>query len=124
MVAEISDNQIWAVNALLEHEQINKNDCEMLHKNINFQSVNISIFKTLRQPWVMFDLEGESKKSTQHFCITFQKVSLLVLSYTSIGQNEMFQGLKWGIVRLCTSKILGDIGKNRIYQFFVFHTFT
>ena len=69
-------------------------------------------------------LEGESKKSVQSFCITFQKLSFLVLSYTSIGQNEMFQGLKWGIVLLCTSKILGDIGKNWIHQFFVFHTFS
>ena len=67
---------------------------------------------------------GWIKKNAQHFCIKFQKVSLLVLSYTSIGLNKMFQGLKWGIVLLCTSKILGDIGKNKIHQFFVFHTFS
>ena len=93
-------------------------DISCLISNFNLQCLRLLFQQELKV------LEGESKKSAQDFCITFQKVSLLVLSYTSIGQNEMFQGLKCGIVRLSTLKILGDIGKNRIHQFFVFRTFS
>ena len=37
-----------------------------------------------------------------------QKISILALKVIKEGQNEMFRGLIWGIVRRCMSNITGD----------------
>ena len=45
-------------------------------------------------------------------------------TFSSNGLNEMFQGLKQGIVRLCILIMIGDMDYMRLHQFFVSHTFT
>ena len=45
-------------------------------------------------------------------------------TFTSKGPNEMFQGLKQGIVRLCILSMIGDMDYMRLHQFFVSDTFT
>ena len=46
------------------------------------------------------------------FCLITQKVSTLEKNVSSKGQIDLFRGLKWGIVRLCSSKNAGDMARN------------
>ena len=64
------------------------------------------------------------KKVDNKFCNIFSKPSLLRSIFTSNGPNEMFQGLKQGIIRLCILIIIGDMAYMRLHEFFVSHTFT
>ena len=50
-----------------------------------------------------FVLETGAKKTELAFCHIAQKVLPLEKFYSSKGQNDLFQGLKWGIVRICRS---------------------
>ena len=46
------------------------------------------------------------------FCLITQKVSTLEKNVSSEGQIDLFRGLKWGTVRLCSLKNTGDMAKN------------
>ena len=46
------------------------------------------------------------------FCLITQKVSILKKNVSSKGQIDLFRGLKWGTVRLCSLKNTGDMAKN------------
>ena len=52
------------------------------------------------------------KKIGHVFCSADQEISLLVLKWITKGQINLFQALKWGIVRLCSSNIFGDTSIN------------
>ena len=46
------------------------------------------------------------------FHLIAQKLSTLEQTLLSKGQIDLFRGLKWGIVRLCSSKNAGDMARN------------
>ena len=52
-----------------------------------------------------------------------QKILPLEKFYAPKGQNDLFQGLKWGIVRICRSTGSWDMAKNIWYQVFQFSRF-
>jgi len=51
------------------------------------------------------------KKIGHMFCLITQKVSTLEKNVSSKGQIDLFRGLKWGTVRLCSPKNTGDMAK-------------
>ena len=55
------------------------------------------------------------KKVDNKFCIIFSKPSLLGSTISSNGPNEMFQGLKQGIIRCCILNIIGDMALMRLH---------
>ena len=50
-------------------------------------------------------------------------VSILALKWITKGQNNLFQALKWGIVRLCSLNIFGDTSINVKILFLQFFEF-
>ena len=75
--------------------------------------------KTLYQ----YIIKSEEKKTAHTFCLITRKGSTLDKNLFSKGQIDLFRGLKWGIVRLCSSNITGDTIKNHKNWFFKKHEF-
>ena len=73
----------------------------------------------LRKPnWeVMFQLEGDEKKSLQDILLSTAKVINLRVKSQARGQNNRSIALKWGIVHLCNSRGLGDMTKKKKHHF-------
>ena len=63
-------------------------------------------------------LKSEEKKTRHLFGFISQKISILALKVIRKGENEMFKWLIWGIVRICRSKIAGDMARNPKKSFF------
>ena len=68
-------------------------------------------------------LKSGAKKIGHVFCSADQEISLLALKWIRKGQNNLFQALKWGIVRLCSSNIFGDTSINMKILFLQFFEF-
>ena len=54
-----------------------------------------------------------AKKIGHVFCSADQEISLLALKWIRKGQNNLFQALKWGIVRLSSSNWSRDMTKHK-----------
>ena len=73
-------------------------------KKLHQKPVSFTYTWKLTKVWV--------KKIGHMFCLITQKVSTVEKILLSKGQIDLFRGLKWGIVRLCSSKNAGDMAKN------------
>ena len=68
-------------------------------------------------------LKSDAKKIAHLFCSVDQEPSLLMLKWITKGQNNLFQALKWGVVRLCSLNIFGDTSINVKILFLQFFEF-